>query len=412
MVSRTEANDIPHLLVAPKDEDSENSSDIEVDTRGFYDDGAYVAAPMLGPEPPSSRHTDSIYPDSNQPNLIPATPQDAFTKRLLTLFHAQRSSIGQLVESNQASDQNSSNQLGYSSFKRLVHTSSPTPRQLSLLSQQNVLKALHVSPALLKRYRAIHPQFSAWLFGLLCRLNGSGTLDSDAVSIVRELGKKAVYVGIGYFNKSLAHEDVEGYFGDSAEESVASDDELSSRVEDPGPIRKRNSSSPIAPAMNDVMEVETMEISKSSNDQDIRVSTEAFVATKDEDVSEEFEESENSRLKPRARKRNTSSPLPPEISSDKVDVNDTAALNAARERILSTLSDRRTATKKPSKPVKSPIQPVTDDRSAFSKTKCTVADVNTRATLDVLITIIGEVYGQRDLLEFRTVWPGENGLWG
>jgi len=29
---------------------------------------------------------------------------------------------------------------------------------------------------------------------------------------------------------------------------------------------------------------------------------------------------------------------------------------------------------------------------------------NTRATVDMIITVVGEVYGQRDLLEFREVW--------
>jgi hypothetical protein len=37
---------------------------------------------------------------------------------------------------------------------------------------------------------------------------------------------------------------------------------------------------------------------------------------------------------------------------------------------------------------------------------------NTRVTIDMIITIVGELYGQRDLLEFRDSWGGEMGLWG
>jgi hypothetical protein len=37
---------------------------------------------------------------------------------------------------------------------------------------------------------------------------------------------------------------------------------------------------------------------------------------------------------------------------------------------------------------------------------------NTCATIDMIVTIVGELYGQRDLLEFRDSWGGDMGLWG
>lgn len=51
-------------------------------------------------------------------------------------------------------------------------------------------------------------------------------------------------------------------------------------------------------------------------------------------------------------------------------------------------------------------------RQIEEKTENLCPDANTRATIDMIVTIVGEVFGQRDLLEFRDCWEGPNGLWG
>ena len=43
-------------------------------------------------------------------------------------------------------------------------------------------------------------------------------------------------------------------------------------------------------------------------------------------------------------------------------------------------------------------------RRTKDKTPLTESDWNTRATIDMILTVVAECYGQRDLLEFREAW--------
>jgi hypothetical protein len=46
---------------------------------------------------------------------------------------------------------------------------------------------------------------------------------------------------------------------------------------------------------------------------------------------------------------------------------------------------------------------ILDEEAALTAQK-TAAKWNTKATVDMIITVAGETYGQRDLLEFRQTW--------
>ena len=67
-----------------------------------------------------------------------------------------------------------------------------------------------------------------------------------------------------------------------------------------------------------------------------------------------------------------------------------AALAAARERALSSLQDTDVVSEKPNTGKPGPLT--------------TVERENMHATLDMIVTIVGECYGQRDLLDGRLLW--------
>jgi hypothetical protein len=238
----------------------------------------------------------------------------------------------------------------------------------------------------LKRDRNIGQRQAAWLWGLLCRLEDVGTMDSDAVSIIRELGKKAMWVGLGFFDKEAAELTAE-YSGVSADSADEDCDENGSEA----------------------MDLASLPGSVESGPEDL-----------------ELEE-----LKQR-RRRNTSSapssddgrasPPSPGATPSASQV-EAAALEAARARLLGRIdlddsADADVATcDGREEPVGNPAHDYADgreqDQAGYSdEPNADCPDSNTRAALDMVITISGEVYGQRDLLEFREVWGDETGLWG
>ena len=145
------------------------------------------------------------------------------------------------------------------------------------MDQSIILRLLRLVKRTLYRSTNLTPAKSAWIFSLLAKLGDVGTLDNDAVSVVRELGKKAVWVLCGFGAKATAD------------------------------------------------------------------ATEDLIEASDASAGEE----------PDRTRRNTSSP-PPDVSEE---------------------------------------QDVPE-----------IPDANTRATLDMIISVVGECYGQRDLLQFREEW--------
>lgn len=78
----------------------------------------------------------------------------------------------------------------------------------------------------------------------------------------------------------------------------------------------------------------------------------------------------------------------------KVDMNVEASdLEQARARLLAQLGDR----------LVQPGLPLSEGRSPFAS-DIAVVDLNTRVTIDMILTVVAECYGQRDLLRFREAW--------
>jgi hypothetical protein len=359
MVSRSEANEIPHLLVAPKQTtiDSDTSTDNgKDDTRGYYEDGAYIAAPVAGPHLPAANNELSNDGTGSITAEVELSPQEAYTKQLLTLFKKQKKAI-QALATPKGMSSNSPRRHTPGTLRHMIRDESPTPTQLFHLSQTNVLKMLEHATYMLKRKKNIDSRFSAWLWGLLCKLNDVGTLDCDAASIVRELGKKMVWIGIGFFNDETSPI-ISGLA--TAEEDTPDKTALSEEEKLPGDGE--------SDMMDLESEYEPEQELESSHDQNIR--------------------------------RNTSSPIlstldeqdPKVTEAENLQSNLTDELETARDHLLRSL----------------------DNNTSLDvvQSNSTCPDTNTRATLDAIVTIIGELYGQRDLLEFRSLWGGENGLWG
>jgi hypothetical protein len=373
---RSEARGIPNLLVAPKPSATNGTDSDEgiEDPRGYYEDGAYVAAPVLGPVKPQGWHGlstgDEDADDQELAEISSMSPETAYTRRMLAIFETQRTAL-RLHNADRTYSEDLGYRNTYKSFVAMYQRFAPNPDRLTVLQQTIILQMLKAAIRDLKRRRNVSKRYSEWIWGLLCALGDVYTLDSDAVSIVRELGKKAVWVGIGYIGANEADATAAYEANEDADDKEIEDETFDDDQRD--------------------------EIDQSSEGVDTIAPSIALQQSR-------VDNQQLPRNYTQGRRRNTSSPEPPNQ-----EVQSLAQEFVAMETTDSNLDVEAASDHPLNKITSRPLVSQEDKIQGLSSKTQDFPDSNTRATIDMIITIAGEMYGQRDLLEFRSVWEG---LWG
>jgi hypothetical protein len=367
-LSRQEATGIPNLLVAPKKVEHDSRAIYEDgvgDYRGWYEDGAYCSAPQdnLG----SSSETV-------EEGVTGIDPRVAYFDSILARYETLRTQLHQTPppEVMDKLDKDHPIHVGRLNvevarwWRWMMRAVDPAPAQLASMDKGTVFRLLGIltSGTALKRGAEIQVGVSRWAWGLLAKLPDRGELTSEEIGIIRELGKKAVLVGLG-FNKEQQWEEgmneVEAGFEDEYEggEAVVNDDEID-----------------LDPGGGDDSEFEITQSSKTAGEeQKIGPQLPADLLT----TIETQDQSSDNQIT-----------VPEDGEAPSED------LAAAKVRILQALKTANTED--------STQEAEIHDEEAALAAQRTAARWNTKATVDMIITVAGEIYGQRDLLEFRQTW--------
>lgn len=373
---RQEAIGIPNLLVAPKEEVTgrEIYENGVGDYRGSYADGAYYAA--------SANSDVSEEQASADRNL-------AYFDSIMTRFEALRNQLQNHQPPPEALaklDQDHPTHVGALNtsiarwWRWKMRTIDPWPAQVCSMDKSTVLRLLGLLTGgiLLKRGSAVELTVSRWAWSLLARLPERGELTSEEIGVVRELGKKAVLVGMGLKEDAELDAGMNEVDPDNEEDTddgevldVVNEEEIDLELDDnldeglecadeEGVIESPVLATP-------ALITETSDVDNSSAPQSSMPSTQ----TMDTEIS--FDSA------------------PPDLDKTiqpEEFPNATDDLAAAKARLLGNLNKEaeEVATEQTQEPA---VQP---------------SKWNTRATVDMIITVAGEAYGQRDLLEFRGVW--------
>ncbi|KAI9833338.1 MAG: hypothetical protein M1819_003733 [Sarea resinae] len=404
---RSEAKGVPSLLVAPKQPGIEEQQSIYEsgvgDARGYYFDGAYTAAPAVL----STVQTRAGQRDEGG-NDGPTDPQDAYYTSLLARFDLHTShlhlpppaaAIAALDDSHPITlPQNS--HVAFTQWRQLLQSTDPAPAQLASMDQDTVLRLLQMTTGMVKRRKEIEPRLSTWVWALLGRLREVGCLGSEEVAVVRELGKKAVDVRRTFIGwRPEAEEDTE-----EAEEEEEEEEEGKEKNEEEaeskfGVIRDRSTNA---------------EKEADGIDQDTHAAP--LSQTENEEVYPP--PAPYSEINTTA----TATPTPAENSPPNLSLADPSLdLAAAKARLLAQVTDPGpSSSPSPSSPSHPPhlsassatALPIkrTKTRTPTQEkaTSVPMVDANTLATLDMIVTVVGDCYGQRDLLEFRDLWDEED----
>ncbi|KAL2269071.1 hypothetical protein VTJ83DRAFT_3917 [Remersonia thermophila] len=429
---RQEAHSVPHVLVAPKagpqlpahlqpsDPDSAGLDrsiydDGVGDSRGYYHDGAYTAAP----DPDAFSAASSIdgaevdYDDSGDltsPDRVAlrnAALRRAYYASLTARFERLRSllhktppqpAVDALPSTHDACvppfGQNSST---FRIWSRRLRTTDPLPAQVAAMDRHAVLRVLRVilGGKFLRRGCELRERTSRWLWALLARLPDRGELDYAEVGWVRELGKRAVLMMVSMAQMDALREEVDGLEGDvvedEGEEGCAEDDGGEGAGQDEDVAVDEDETGVFAAAPKGVEAGQPIEEATTQPRSANAPASEPTSSAVDEDGGEMDMDIDDGEI--------TDEDSMPATANGKDAAAAAAAadLAAAKARLLAQLEDAQ-----------SPGDNAGGSRGEGKAAAMSAeerARINMRATLNMILTVAGEFYGQRDLLEFRDPFP-------
>ena len=186
---------MPEVFRAPNSyTDEEIYENGNGDTRGYLEDGAYVARASLGPTLPDDQRTT-------------VDPQEAFVAALKKRFLKQRhqmhlrpsqTAFTSLDDNHPISFPGGDNNA-YAEWHRLFRITVPLPAQVRSMQPNTVFRLIDmVHKHFLVREKKLTAKMSAWIWSLLARLDDVGTLTNRRVSAVREFAKKAILVQLSF----------------------------------------------------------------------------------------------------------------------------------------------------------------------------------------------------------------------
>jgi hypothetical protein len=387
--NRQEATSIPNLLVAPKDPCSDDSRAIYEtgvgDYRGWYVDGAYCAAPQE-----SSQTWDETADNEDEDGK---DPQLAYFDSIISRYEALRAQLQQTPppEAVARLDKDRPTYLGKlnTEVARLwrwkMRQIDPVPAQIASMSKVTVLKLLGLltTGTLLKRGAEVQVGVSRWAWALLARLPERGELTSEEIGIVRDLGKKAVLVGMGLKEEQAweeGMEEVEAGLDDEYYEegsAVVNGDEIDLNIE--GGFED-SELDPLIPETDTINDDESNKRQKMGQITGPRLPTDSTVPVP---ITKKQDDEEKSFMANGTGNHEDEG----ELSAED--------LVAAKARMLAALNGSK----------EEPLHEAEIfEEENLLKLKKGAERCNTKATVDMIITVAGEMYGQRDLLEFRQVW--------
>ena len=368
-LSRSEAKTVPNLLVAPISPTVQpKKNDLYSDyPQGYYSNGAYTATPF-----PLSKATQTFTNGGQQEDQ---DPQDAYYASLCARFTVLTKTLQSTPP--HASPNNTDVYYFDWTTRRIwrgkILNTAPTMAVLVRLTQESVIWGLDVLESLLtlanirgKRGKYV----KAWTWGLLGKCREVGQMGSEEVGVVRNLGKRAVWlirrIRAGDGTRGTTDELDANMEEEEGEEEEDGDGELEEEFRQDGP---------------DPADLDDADDGHSSYIDPI---TTADLGNND------------------TREAN-----PTATTTD-------ADLEKAKQHILNSLGTNQTQTDSAETnaskddSTESPVPKHADTglkielERGLKERSDDKADL--LATLDILVTIIGEFYGQRDLLEGRLLW--------
>lgn len=398
----------------------------------IYSEGAWIAR-----DPTPEQCSQGDWTDGSSD----LDPQESYYRRLLQRYQSMRQMLNDIKPSPPFSS--SSKPSANSRIATMLPTSRhqwlytldreyPSPSLLRKMTSTDILMGLRFCTDSLDRFKAITKQKSCWVWALLARAPEKGSLGYRESGCIRDLGRKA-----GQFGMRLRRE-AEGKYEGADKEEGEWDATETDVLEDGVSSAVPESSTPKQEKMNGATEQKQEHHSQSDREMSI---SEDEVEIQGEDTTtldptcvHLLEQVNGTRHVAEVEK-----PPPPvanqaEASATTGSDDEPTTLEEARARLLAQLGDRlvqphingNTSASKPfasradaerhrresaraqGKDIAGVTRTTHRDRNepvvAPEIQQRPGPDLNSRVTIDMILTVVAECYGQRDLLRFREIW--------
>ncbi|KAF1913571.1 hypothetical protein BDU57DRAFT_479894 [Ampelomyces quisqualis] len=381
---RSEASTIPNLLVASTLDGHENTKS---DQNAIYREGTWIAVDGHRVGTPGSRYSE----ENNLPD-----PQDRQCQLLLERFHSLRATLATIVDDPSTlatlSNEDTPNMIHQlrrgQDWAKLFDKEWPKLEFMAQLDQISIYRALDRCTYNLERARSISAKFSCWIWTLLASTEDIGTLNNYQVGRIRDLGQKAVLLATrlrnGGFRDQMAAEENgdEGHGSPTAddEHDVAEDMQEESIEEYEESLLGAQEYTP-----DDDKEPGELEAPDKPID-DGESSAEMSMSADEEELQHDEEGTELERARARLLAQLGDRLVQPSQQSIQEQ-------NTAEDAEAASQSGRNTSDEE-----RISSGGGCDDLAGYG------ADLNTRAAIDMILTIVAEYFGQKDLLKYRQQW--------
>ncbi|KAI5801506.1 hypothetical protein DFH27DRAFT_556998 [Peziza echinospora] len=350
-------------LEAGADYAEENEAEEEQDTRGWYVDGTYIGAGIAAfPERPPSPNKLALlaWHESFMANY----------RRLRALLHDSDNNRRSATSTTKASNA-VANDLPLphrqEDWLDLLHNTSPTPKFLWRMDQHMILKGFKINMDLIKIGTDTPVEQTRWIYGMLLRC--SDTMTADEQYIVRDLGKRAIHVQKKLEKSNCLSEKKPSENDDSKQQQVveATDLHNNNHDQEDGEVLEQGNLAPTSHVGTSRIDSQPDGPSSAANGSGIEPGNE----------------------------KNIESAEPSQTQAEKN--LDTDAIPVETAKPTGTGDTSKTQKRRKNRALK-------DGNYDYTPS------ANTLGTLDMIISIVGDFFGQRDLLEER-VFHSLGGTW-
>ncbi|KAL9044118.1 MAG: hypothetical protein Q9214_002721 [Letrouitia sp. 1 TL-2023] len=364
---RSETKGLPAFLAAPVATELEEKN-LQIDSfHGYYSDGTYTAAPM-----PSVQNTILEDQEGEEEDL---DPQECYYESLLARFV----NLSKLLSSSPPSpvlarlSYTNGPELApanWSEWRQHILYTPPTSATLSKIGQKGVISALRVLEASLSwKTLQKNEYIGAWAWSLLAKCQEVGMMPSEEVAVLRDLGKRARNL-VQELHARLKSQKHDNKMNDG---DVELDYDETPSLEQDSLYAAESSPEP--------------GLLHKEGEQNLAHGNGLTGQKADEETLDHLANAINHLKQPEAR-----------LIAINNQPNDTNTIH--NDDIVQQPSS-------PGTPTSSPSSRLEENKDTFAESvaESTVPlTINISCTLDMIITIVGEFYGQRDLLDGREVW--------
>jgi hypothetical protein len=389
--------------------------DEDLGTRGLlFADGICLAVEDIHP---------ASNTDEDTKNISDSIPENAFSRQLLKRFYDLRRTLGSigiedvahLTRTSLKATKDGLDPRNRSTWPDRIDYENPCPSEIIHMNDTMLYSGLQHCACKLDESNTISPRTSRWMWALLAMIGDAGTLDNRKISKIRDLGLKTGLLGVKLRNENIhiscGNKDVSAEEHHDGSQVVRSESKESTCRHSVQPETRTMGSKPIVSTQCEKSRgVETGQHGERDSAQLLQnpgLCTKPALEHVDRPAAEVSTSGINDQVQqcPKA--------------SD---------LEEARARLLAQLGDRlvqaqfpsleglavthhasSTMSNSQSKQLARDPTPLPNvhhgaDRSNHGDGRIDWSDSNTRVTIEMVITVVAECFGQRDLLTYRQGW--------